>query len=72
MKQARVTTIESNQTVSNESIGGYLMIGTDGHGEVVINLDHDRTGHIIFSPAQARELAAKLLSKATEAEQERL
>ena len=48
---------------------GYLEVGTNGRGEVVINLDHDRTGHVVFSPEQARALAHLLLKKAIEAEQ---
>lgn len=50
-----------------DKIEGYLMVGTNEQGEVVVNLDRDRTGHIVFSPAQARTLAALLLKKAAEA-----
>lgn len=50
---------------------GTLEIGTNEQGEVVINLDKDRTGHIIFSPRQARALAAALFRQAEEAEKVR-
>lgn len=46
---------------------GELQIGINELGEVVINLDKDRTGHIVFSPDQARNLARVLQEKATEA-----
>jgi hypothetical protein len=49
---------------------GHLLVGTDGAGQVVINLDHDRTGHIVFSPAQARSLAELMARKADEADAE--
>jgi hypothetical protein len=54
----------------DESGPGFLTVGT-GDGpkpEVIINLDHDRTGHVTFSPDEARGLAALLMKKATEAE----
>lgn len=51
--------------MSFDKIQGFLEIGTKD-GEVVINLDKDRTGHIKFSPSQARNLAAILLTKANE------
>jgi len=48
---------------------GFLSVGIDPNlREVVINLDHDRTGHITFSPEQARQLAATLVKKASEAD----
>lgn len=50
-----------------DKIEGYLMVGTNERGEVVVNLDRDRTGHIVFSPGQARTFAALLLKKAAEA-----
>jgi hypothetical protein len=51
----------------NKNAAGYLMVGIDPYrGEVVINLDHDRTGHITFSPSQARQLASLLNRKADE------
>lgn len=51
-----------------DHVEGYLEVGINETGEVVINLDHDRTGHINFSPRQARTLAALLNKKACEAE----
>jgi hypothetical protein len=51
------------------SNGGFLQVGINHDGEVVVNLDHDRTGHIVFSPAQARAFARLLQAKAQEAEQ---
>lgn len=50
-----------------EKIGGYLMVGTL-NGEVVVNLDRDRTGHLTYSPRQAREFAKLLEKKAAEVE----
>jgi hypothetical protein len=50
------------------AFGGYLEVGTTLCGEVVINLDYDRVGHIVFSAEQARQLAHLLLTKAGEAE----
>jgi hypothetical protein len=41
------------------SNGGFLQVG----------INHDRTGHIVFSPAQARAFARLLQAKAQEAEQ---
>lgn len=52
-----------------ERAGGYLMVGIDPvTGEVVVNLDRERTGHLTFSPQQARDLADLLRKKADEAE----
>lgn len=51
-----------------DKIEGYLEVGINDRGEVVVSLDKDRTGHIIFSPNQARNLAALLIKKAGEAE----
>ena len=48
--------------------GGFLQVGTDGRGQVVISLDRDRTGHIVFSQDEARALASLLFKKAAEAE----
>jgi len=55
---------------------GTLEVGTDGHGEVVINHpdlkpDQNGIGHIVFSVEQARNLANLLLSKAADAAVER-
>jgi hypothetical protein len=47
---------------------GALEVGTNAMHEVVINLPHDMTGHIVFSPSQARGLADMLLRKVHEAE----
>lgn len=54
-----------------DKIAGYLEIGTNDKGEVVINHsdlkpDADGVGHIAFSPQQARALAAMLNRKAAE------
>src|SRR5579863_6570367 len=35
---------------------GDLEIDTNGRGEVVMNLPRDMTGHLVFSPEQARQL----------------
>jgi len=53
---------------AGEESAGHLEVGTNEEHEVVVNLDHDRTGHIVFSPSQARQLAAVLTKKAAEAE----
>lgn len=50
---------------------GVLQIGTNSAHEVVLNLPRDMTGHIVFSPEQARGLADTLTRKAAEAESER-
>lgn len=50
-----------------KAIGGYIEIGINDKNEVVINLDRDRTGHIVFSPQQAMLLARILQEKASEA-----
>lgn len=57
-----------------DKIEGYLEVGRNDKFEVVLNLDHDRdgTGHIIFSPNQARNLARLLVKQANEAVKERL
>ena len=49
---------------------GFIEVGTNGNGMVVLNLDKDRTGHIIFSPEQAWSLAESLAKKSKEAEKE--
>lgn len=58
-----------------QTIGGFLQVGTDGCGAVVINHpdvrpDETGTGHIVFSPAQARHLATLLWTSAAEADLE--
>ena len=52
----------------SDKIEGFLEVGTNGLGEVVVNLDHDRTGHIVFSPGQARQFANILVKQAALAE----
>ena len=47
---------------------GALQIGVNSAHEVVLNLPHDMTGHIVFSPMQARALADVLVRQASEAE----
>lgn len=47
---------------------GYLEVGVNEQNEVVVNLPHDMTGHIVFSPAEARGLASSLTRKAEEAD----
>jgi len=47
---------------------GTLEVGTNAMHEVVINLPRDTTGHIVFSPTQARDLANSLVRKAQDAE----
>ena len=58
----------------NDKIEGYLEVGYNEKGEVVLNLDKDRNGvgHIILSPGQARTLAEKLNKKADEARVQRI
>lgn len=56
-----------------DKVAGYLEVGCDDCGQVVVNHpdlkpDANGVGHIVFSPAQARELARLLLVKAIEAE----
>jgi hypothetical protein len=58
------------------SAKGFLEVGTDGHGEVVINHpdlqpDENGVGHIVFSVEEARNLANLLLSKSADALVER-
>jgi hypothetical protein len=54
-----------------ERIEGFVEVGTNGNGEVVINLDRDRNGigHLIFSPKQARGLGELLIKHANLAEE---
>jgi hypothetical protein len=56
-----------------DKVEGFLEVGTNLNGEVVINHpdlkpDKDGVGHIVFSVRQARQFAATILKKATEAE----
>jgi hypothetical protein len=52
---------------SHESGRGMLGVGVDDARQVVVNLDRDRTGHIVFSQQEAREFGALLIRKAEEA-----
>lgn len=59
----------------NDRIEGFLEVGYDDQGQVVINHpdlkpDENGVGHIIFSVTQARDLAFLLEKKASEAEAE--
>lgn len=47
---------------------GFLEVGTNDDYNVVVNLPHDMTGHVVFSPNQARALADTLTAKARAAE----
>lgn len=51
---------------------GELHVGANDKGEVVINLPCDMTGHIVFSPSQARHLAVVLIRQAAAAANEPL
>lgn len=53
-----------------DRVEGFVEVGHNDQGEVVVNLDRDRNGigHLVFSPNQARALAALLIRKAKEAE----
>lgn len=58
-----------------EKIAGHLEVGTTGEGEVVVNHPELQPnpkgeGHLVFSPSQARALAATLNQKADTADQE--
>jgi hypothetical protein len=55
---------------------GILEVGTNGHGEVVINHpdlepDENGVGHIVFSVEEARNLANLMMAKAADAAVER-
>lgn len=51
---------------------GELHVGANDKGEVVINLPGDMTGHICFTPSQARHLAVVLIRQAAAAANEPL
>ncbi len=60
-----------------ETVGGYLKIGMNENGEIVMefddmrsNIDENGVGHVIFSTAQARALANLLNNKADEADRD--
>jgi hypothetical protein len=59
--------IDQDLELIGDRVTGFLEVGVSDANEVVINLDHERTGHITFSPPQARNLAGILLAKASEA-----
>ena len=58
------TAIPRASYLATDNGPGVLMVGTNERDEVVINLPRDMTGHMVFSPAQARGLAETLLRKA--------
>lgn len=47
-----------------DKIAGNLFVGTTERNEVVINIGQEVTGHILFSPKQARNLAKTLIKMA--------
>lgn len=47
-----------------DKVEGYLEVGTNEGGEVVVNLPEGNTGHLAFSKNQARDLAFTLLRQA--------
>lgn len=54
-------------------VGGFLEVGCNDEDEIVINHpdlkpDENGVGHIVFSPAQARNLATLLVENATKVE----
>lgn len=56
-----------------DKIEGYLEVGLNEQGEIVVNHpdlkpDADGVGHIVFSPNQARNLAGLLVKHAAQAE----
>lgn len=60
----------------SDVVGGFLEVGLDEHGQVVINHpdlkpDENGVGHIVFSPNQARNLALLLVKHASRADFER-
>ena len=60
----------------SENSSGFLEIGTNGEGEVVVNHpdlkpDENGVGHIVFSVEEARNLARILNEKAIQAEKEK-
>ena len=61
-----------NSKYPPDKISGYLEIGTNGRGEIVINHPGivDGPGHFVFSPRQAKHLAESLLKRVKEAEDE--
>ena len=60
--------VRQSKNLTDEQGPGFLMVGTNKEHRVVVNLDKDRVGHIIFSPDEARKLAVILIEKAACAE----
>ena len=56
--------------MATDNGAGVFEVGTNDAHEVVINLPRDMTGHIVFSPHQARVLAQTLVKMADRAVQE--
>ena len=54
--------------MTEEKVTGFLHVGINENSEVVVNLPKDMTGHIVFSPNQARDFARVLLKQADSAE----
>ena len=50
-----------------DKIEGFLEIGVNDKGEVVVNYPGGKIGHLVFSVGQARNLARLLLLKAMDA-----
>jgi hypothetical protein len=58
--------------MASENGSGYLEVGTNEAHEVVVNLPRDMTGHVVFSPEQARDLAKTLTGRAADADRARM
>lgn len=56
---------------SPDHVEGYLEVGCNDVGEVILNLDHERNGigHLVFSPAQARAIGSSFIDKAKEGDE---
>ena len=70
MRRERIQRRGVRSSVS-ERVTGYLQVGINDDGEVVINHDdlkpdENGVGHIVFSPNQARNLAILLLQHASQ------
>lgn len=65
-------TYDASDYPQTEKCKGLLAVGINNQREVIINLPHDMTGHIVFSVSQARSLADSLNRKADEAEDDPL
>lgn len=55
---------------TQDKVSGFLLVGLNDKQEVVINLNYDRTGHVVFSANQARHLGRLLLKKSDEVDGE--